>query len=103
MPTRIEENNKTTQVIFAQAGAGDRAVKRSSARPARQRCHHLTTGGYSQDTLRAAFQPNGTGPPMKRALRSVLLGLIYISVLLALPGLVLGMACDKVVNALDHS
>lgn len=42
------------------------------------------------------------GRPMKRARRTILLGLMYIGVLLAIPGLVLGMVCDKVVNALDE-
>jgi hypothetical protein len=34
-------------------------------------------------------------------MRSILLGLMWIGVLLAIPGLVLAMACDKLVDALD--
>ncbi len=92
------------EAIFAQAEVirepADRVVMLNIARPARpfspswgQRCCHPPTAGYSQKAPWA-------GPPMKRALRSALLGLMYIGVLLAIPGLVIGMACDKAVNAL---
>ena len=43
------------------------------------------------------------GRPTKRAIRLLLLGCMWIGVLITIPGLLLGMACDKVVNALDES
>lgn len=93
-------DRKTAQAILAQAevirAPGDRDGMLSIAHPARpfspsgQRCHHPT----AQKAPRA-------GSPMKRVLRSTVSGLMYIGLLLAIPGLVIGAACEKVLDALE--